>query len=192
MTAVGQDRLPEIPLLAPSAGLIVEFLHRWYGPNFTTRLRIVAEVDSIYYSLALLRSQLVHGVLICARAAADAAVQDADPAAQGCVWSPYPTTTTRRCSYWPGSSPAKASDNGMTTPIPSTCSGTPSPPIPSTDQRDGDCYERRRRPSWTRQPESSRFPSHSPSFAGVRQLPRGCSGASHGRCRPETDTAPES
>jgi hypothetical protein len=46
MTAVGQDRLPEIPLLAPSAGLIVEFLRRWYGPNFTTRLRIVAEVDS--------------------------------------------------------------------------------------------------------------------------------------------------
>ncbi len=75
MAAVGQDRLPEIPLLAPSAGLIVEFLRRWYGPDFTTRLRIVAEVDSIYYGLALLRSQLVHGALICARAAADAAIE---------------------------------------------------------------------------------------------------------------------
>ncbi|MGQ0719712.1 MAG: LysR family transcriptional regulator, partial [Pseudonocardiales bacterium] len=75
MAAVGQDRLPEIPLLAPSAGLIAEFLRRWYGPDFTTRLRIVAEVDSIYYGLALLRSQLVHGALICAHAAADAALE---------------------------------------------------------------------------------------------------------------------
>jgi hypothetical protein len=75
MTAVGQDRFPKIPLLAPSAGLIVEFLRRWYGPNFTTPLRIVVEVDSIYYGLALLRSQLVRDALICARAAADAAVE---------------------------------------------------------------------------------------------------------------------
>lgn len=75
MAAVGQDRLPEIPLLAPAAGLIVEFLRRWYGPDFTTRLRIVAKVDSIYYGLALLRSQLVHGALLCARAVADAAVE---------------------------------------------------------------------------------------------------------------------
>ncbi len=83
MAAVGQDRLPEIPLLAPSAGLIVEFLRRWYGPDFTTRLRIVAEVDSIYYGLALLRSQLVHGALICARAAADAAVEGRLPGGPG-------------------------------------------------------------------------------------------------------------
>jgi len=58
---VGQDRLLEIPLLAPSAGLIAEFLRRWYGPDFTTPLPVIAEVDSIYYGLALLRSQLVHG-----------------------------------------------------------------------------------------------------------------------------------
>jgi DNA-binding transcriptional LysR family regulator len=83
MAAVGQDRLPEIPLLAPSAGLIAEFLRRWYSPDFTTRLQIVAEVDSIYYGLALLRSQLVHGALICARAAADAAVQGRLPGGPG-------------------------------------------------------------------------------------------------------------
>ncbi len=39
---------------------------------------------------------------------------------------------------------------------------------------------------------SSRFPSHSPSFAGIRQLSRACFGAGHERCRPETDAAPES
>ncbi|HET9117046.1 MAG TPA: hypothetical protein VFN75_03045 [Pseudonocardiaceae bacterium] len=87
LAAVGQDRLPEIPLLAPPAGLIAEFLRRWYGPNFITRLRVIAEVDSIYYGLALLRSQLVHGALICTRAAAKAAVEGRLPLAQACVWS---------------------------------------------------------------------------------------------------------
>jgi hypothetical protein len=72
--AVGQDRLPTIPLLAPSAGLVAEFLRRWYGPDFST-LNVVASVDSIYYGLALLRSRLVHGALICASAAAEAAVE---------------------------------------------------------------------------------------------------------------------
>lgn len=72
-----------VDLLAPSAGLIAEFLRRWYGPDFATRLRIVAEVDSIYYGLALLRSQLVHGALICARAAADAAVEERLPGGPG-------------------------------------------------------------------------------------------------------------
>jgi DNA-binding transcriptional LysR family regulator len=72
---MSQDRLPTIPLLAPSAGLIAEFLRRWYGPNFRTQLTIVAEVDSIYYGLALLRSQLVRGALICAHAAAEAAIE---------------------------------------------------------------------------------------------------------------------
>jgi hypothetical protein len=43
----------------------------------------VAEVDSIYYGLALLRSQLVHSALICARAAADAAVEGRLPGGPG-------------------------------------------------------------------------------------------------------------
>jgi hypothetical protein len=57
--AVDQQRLPGVPLLAPAAGLIAEFLRRWYGPDYRSRLRIVAEFDSIYYGLALLRSGLV-------------------------------------------------------------------------------------------------------------------------------------
>jgi DNA-binding transcriptional LysR family regulator len=83
MAAVVQDRLPKIPLLAPSAGLVAEFLRRWYGPDFQSRLTIVAGVDSIYYGLALLRSRLVHGALICARAAADAAVEGRLPGGPG-------------------------------------------------------------------------------------------------------------
>lgn len=75
MAAVSQDRLPEIPLLAPSAGLVAEFLRRWYGPAFQSTLNITAEVDSIYYGLALLRSRLVHGALICSHAAAQAAIE---------------------------------------------------------------------------------------------------------------------
>ncbi len=83
MAAVGQHRLPEVPLLAPSAGLVAEFLRRWYGPDFQSSLNIVAGVDSIYYGLALLRSRLVRGALICARAAADAAVEGRLPGGPG-------------------------------------------------------------------------------------------------------------
>lgn len=75
MAAVEQDRLPEVPLLAPPAGLVAEFLRRWYGPHFQTDLNIVASVDSIYYGLALLRSRLVYGALICTHAAAIAAIE---------------------------------------------------------------------------------------------------------------------
>jgi hypothetical protein len=71
--AIDQHRLPAIPLLAPTAGLIAEFLRHWYGQDYRSRLHIVADVDSIYYGLALLRSRLVHGALIAASAAANAA-----------------------------------------------------------------------------------------------------------------------
>lgn len=73
-SAVSQDRLPAIPLLAPAAGLIAEFLTRWYGPD-RRRLHIVAEVDSIYYGLALLRTHLVNGAMLTAEAAGQAAIE---------------------------------------------------------------------------------------------------------------------
>jgi DNA-binding transcriptional LysR family regulator len=80
---VSQGRLPEVPLLAPSTGLVAEFLRRWYGPHFQTDLNIVASVDSIYYGLALLRSKITHGALVCARAAAEAAVEGRLPGGPG-------------------------------------------------------------------------------------------------------------
>jgi DNA-binding transcriptional LysR family regulator len=81
--SVTQDRLPGLPLLAPSAGLIADFLRRWYGHDFRTRLHIVAEIDSIYYGLALLRSRLVHGALIATSATAQAAVEGRLPGGPG-------------------------------------------------------------------------------------------------------------
>ena len=81
--AVSQDRLPAIPLLAPAAGLIADFLRRWYGPGFRSQLHIVAEVDSIYYGLAVLRTGLVHGAMICAQAAAQAAIEGRLPGGPG-------------------------------------------------------------------------------------------------------------
>ncbi len=81
--AVGQQRLPSVPLLAPAAGLIAEFLRRWYGPDYRSRLRIVAEVDSIYYGLALLRSGLVHGALLATSAATQAAIDGRLPGGPG-------------------------------------------------------------------------------------------------------------
>lgn len=136
MTAVGQHRLPEIPLLVSSAGLIADFLRRWYGPDFQSRLTIVAGVDSIYYGLALLRSQLVHGALICAHAAAAAAIEGRLPGGPGLRWCLWPATTTRPRSCWPGSSPAKVSANSTTTPTLSTCCGVHSPLTPNTGHRD--------------------------------------------------------
>ncbi len=83
VNSVTQDRLPAIPLLAPSAGLIADFLHRWYGREFRTRLHITAEIDSIYYGLALLRSRLVYGALISTSAVAQAAVEGKLPGGPG-------------------------------------------------------------------------------------------------------------
>jgi DNA-binding transcriptional LysR family regulator len=80
---IGQQRLPRVPLLAPAAGLVAEFLRRWYGTDFRNQLRIVAEVDSIYYGLALLRSSLVRGALITTSAAAQAAIEGRLPGGPG-------------------------------------------------------------------------------------------------------------
>jgi hypothetical protein len=68
---------------AVPAGLIAEFVRRWYGTDFQNQLRIVAEVDSIYYGLALLRSRLVHGALIATSAAAQAAIDGRLPGGPG-------------------------------------------------------------------------------------------------------------
>lgn len=83
VSAVSQDRLPAIPLLAPATGLIADFLRRWYGAEYQSRLRIVAEIDSIYYGLAVLRSGLVHGALLCASAVAQAVLDGRLPGGPG-------------------------------------------------------------------------------------------------------------
>jgi len=81
--AVTQERLPTVPLLAPAAGLIADFLRRWYGPGYRGRLHIVADIDSIYYGLAVLRTGLVRGAMICAEAAAEAVIAGRLPGGPG-------------------------------------------------------------------------------------------------------------
>lgn len=73
--AVNTAKLPTLPLLAPTAGLLAEFLRRWYGPNYRDRLNVIADIDDIYYGLALLRSNIVHGCLLTTSAVATAAVE---------------------------------------------------------------------------------------------------------------------
>ncbi len=44
--------------------LLAEFLRRWYGADYPSRLNIVAEIDVLYYGLGLLDSKLLHGCLL--------------------------------------------------------------------------------------------------------------------------------
>ncbi|MEU6219072.1 LysR family transcriptional regulator [Streptomyces sp. NPDC047022] len=71
---VGVDRLRSLPLVIPSRGVITDFVERWYGPDFRSQLQIVAEIDDIYYGLALLRSRMTYGCMLCARSIGQAAV----------------------------------------------------------------------------------------------------------------------
>lgn len=73
--AVDAAKLSTLPLLAPTAGLLAEFLRHWYGLNYRDRLNVIADIDDIYYGLALLRSKIVHGCLLTTSAVATEAVE---------------------------------------------------------------------------------------------------------------------
>ncbi|MEV0675874.1 LysR family transcriptional regulator [Actinosynnema sp. NPDC050436] len=72
---VGAGRLPDLPLLAPTAGLLAQFLGRWYGPDYRGVLHIIADIDSLNYGLNLLTSDLLHGCLLTTERVADAALE---------------------------------------------------------------------------------------------------------------------
>jgi DNA-binding transcriptional LysR family regulator len=80
---VSADKLPILPLLAPTAGLLAEFLHRWYGPAYASELNIVARIDALYYGLGLLDSQLLRGCLLTTGKVAEAAVEGRLPGGHG-------------------------------------------------------------------------------------------------------------
>jgi DNA-binding transcriptional LysR family regulator len=80
---VSAAKLPTLPLLAPTAGLLAEFLRRWYGPAYATDLSIVATIDSLYYGLGLLDSQLLRGCLLTTSKVAQAAVEGRLPGGHG-------------------------------------------------------------------------------------------------------------
>ncbi|MEU3290487.1 LysR family transcriptional regulator [Streptomyces longwoodensis] len=71
---VSVDRLRTLPLIIPSRGVITDFVERWYGSDFRSQLQIAAEIDDIYYGLALLRSRMTYGCMLCARSIGEAAV----------------------------------------------------------------------------------------------------------------------
>ncbi|WP_372412292.1 LysR family transcriptional regulator [Streptomyces luteireticuli] len=71
---VGIDRLRSLPLVIPARGVITDFIERWYGPDFRSQLQIAAEIDDIYYGLALLRSRMTYGCMLCTRSIGEAAV----------------------------------------------------------------------------------------------------------------------
>jgi DNA-binding transcriptional LysR family regulator len=73
LAVVDRDRFARIPLLVPSAGVITDFLARWFGPEWHERLDIVATIDDVYYGLALLRSGLARGCMIASRSIAEGA-----------------------------------------------------------------------------------------------------------------------
>lgn len=82
--AVGVGRLPDVPLIVPSTGgVIVDFLRRWYGSDFRSRLTIVASIDDIYYGLALMRSNMAYGCMLTSVSIADAAVDGRLPGGPG-------------------------------------------------------------------------------------------------------------
>ncbi|PPK66190.1 LysR family transcriptional regulator [Actinokineospora auranticolor] len=74
-TPVGAGRLPGLPLLAPTAGLLAQFLGRWYGPDYRGVLHVIADIDSLNYGLNLLTSKLLHGCLLTTERVADAALE---------------------------------------------------------------------------------------------------------------------
>jgi hypothetical protein len=82
--AVSVDRLPGVPLIVPSTGgVITDFLRRWYGSDFRSRLTIVAAIDDIYYGLALMRSKMAHGCMLTSASIARAAVEGRLPSGPG-------------------------------------------------------------------------------------------------------------
>jgi DNA-binding transcriptional LysR family regulator len=73
-TPVTATKLPDLPLLAPTAGLLAQFLARWYGPDYRGILNVIAEIDSLTYGLNLLTAELLHGCLLTTERVADAAL----------------------------------------------------------------------------------------------------------------------
>jgi hypothetical protein len=78
-TPVTATRLPGLPLLAPTAGLLAQFLSRWYGPEYRGVLDVVADIDSLNYGLNLLTGELLHGCLLTTERVADAALDGGLP-----------------------------------------------------------------------------------------------------------------
>ncbi|KAA2252365.1 LysR family transcriptional regulator [Solihabitans fulvus] len=74
-TPIAAARLPGLPLLAPTAGLLAQFLGRWYGPDYRGTLDVIADIDSLNYGLNLLTTELLYGCMLTTERVADAALE---------------------------------------------------------------------------------------------------------------------
>ncbi|SER77811.1 DNA-binding transcriptional regulator, LysR family [Lentzea xinjiangensis] len=74
-TPVTSAKLPSLPLLAPTAGLLAQFLGRWYGPDYRGTLDVIADIDSLNYGLNLLNTKLLHGCMLTTERVADAVLE---------------------------------------------------------------------------------------------------------------------
>ena len=74
-TPVTFAKLPSLPLLAPTAGLLAQFLGRWYGPDYRGTLDVIADIDSLNYGLNLLNTELLHGCMLTTERVADAVLE---------------------------------------------------------------------------------------------------------------------
>jgi DNA-binding transcriptional LysR family regulator len=82
--AVSVGRLPDLPLIVPvGGGVITDFLRRWYGSDFRSRLTITAAIDDIYYGLALMRSEMTRGCMLASASIAKAAIEGRLPGGPG-------------------------------------------------------------------------------------------------------------
>jgi DNA-binding transcriptional LysR family regulator len=80
---VSSTKLSGLPLLAPTAGLLSEFLKRWYGNDYRASLNVIAEIDALNYGLGLLTSGLLNGCLLTTRNVADALIEGRLPGGDG-------------------------------------------------------------------------------------------------------------
>jgi DNA-binding transcriptional LysR family regulator len=78
---VGFERLASLPLVVPAAGIITDFLRRWYGESYQSRLDIVALIDELHYGLALLRSHLTDGCMLVTQSVGQAVLKGQLPTA---------------------------------------------------------------------------------------------------------------
>jgi hypothetical protein len=70
-----------LPLVVPAAGIITDFLRRWYGESYQSRLDIVALIDELHYGLALLRSHLTDGCMLVTQSVGQAVLKGQLPTA---------------------------------------------------------------------------------------------------------------
>ncbi|MEU8956819.1 LysR family transcriptional regulator [Streptomyces sp. NPDC048518] len=81
--SVTAGRLPGLPLVISTGGLIGRCLTAWYGADYRQQLSVAAEIEAAHYGFELLRSGVVSGAMLVTRGIGDAAENGGLPEAAG-------------------------------------------------------------------------------------------------------------